>query len=43
MPKENRDKDKPLFDFMSQTNPIFIFGGGFLLGWVFGLAMGLSV
>ena len=42
MPNENREKDEPLFDFMNQTNPIFILGIGFLVGFMFGLALGLS-
>ena len=43
MPEENREKDEPLFGFLSQLNPIFILGIGFLVGFMFGLSLGLSV
>jgi len=42
MPKENRKKDEPLMQFMSQYRPIYIFGGGFVLGWMFGLVTGMA-
>jgi len=43
MPEENREKDEPLFGFLSQLNPIFILGIGFLVGFMFGISIGLSV
>ena len=42
MPEESREKDEPLFGFLSQLNPIFILGIGFLIGFMIGLALGLS-
>jgi len=42
MPNENRKKDEPLMQFMSQYRPIIIFGGGFAVGFALGFAMGLS-